>query len=252
MVLRALVPMSLLVAMLVPQTGLAQDKIGSAIQKTQGASRAAAASQGRIDRLDDQIRQMLERYRAASWEAQQLTVYAEQLEELTQSQEGEKQSLRRQLDALSQVEQELLPLMLRMIEGLEAFVDIDMPFLQSERKERLDNLKRLMADSEALNSEKFRRILEAYQIESDYGRSLGSERGEVQGRAVDILRVGRVAMYYLTLDGREAGHWNAGEKAWKRLPSAYTREVRRGLRIARETTAPGLLELPVAAAEPAS
>jgi hypothetical protein len=233
-----------LVGVAVAQT----DPVGKALDATVEANRAARASQDRIDKLDDATRSMLERYRAASWQAQQLTVYANQLGELVSAQDAEKASLLRQIDEMERTERELLPLMLRMVEGLEKFVALDLPFLATERKERVESLKKLMADPSANNAEKFKRILEAWQIEAEYGRSLGSERAEVDGRSVDVLRVGRTALFYLAADGGSAGRWNADTNKWEALPHKHVSEVRRGLRMARDISAPDLLRLPMPAA----
>lgn len=221
------------------------DPVSRSIDATVEANRAARASQERIDRLDDATRALLERYRAASWQAQQLTVYADQLGELVAAQDAEKVSLKRQIEEMERTERELLPLMLRMVEGLEKFIALDLPFLATERKERLASLKRLMADPAANNADRFRRILEAWQIEAEYGRSLGSERAEVDGRMVEVLRIGRAALFYLAVDGKRAGMWDGEAKRWVGLPHRHVAEIRRGLRMARDTSAPDLLRLPM-------
>lgn len=223
------------------------DPMGKAIDATVDANRAARASQDKIDKLDDQTRAMLDLYRSASWQAQQLTVYANQLGELVSAQEAEKASLNRQIDEMERTERELLPLMLRMVESLEKFIALDLPFLATERRERLESVKKLMADPGANNADKFKRILEAWQVEAEYGRSLGAERMEVENRTVDVLRVGRTAMFYLSADGKQAGAWDADQKKWVELSHAHVSEIRHGLRMARETAAPDLLRLPMPA-----
>lgn len=243
----ALAALGLSVAVAAPPAP-AQDPVGKAIDATVEANRSARASQERIDKLDDATRTMLERYRSASWQAQQLTVYANQLGELVSAQDAEKASLLRQIDEMERTERELLPLMLRMVEGLEKFVALDLPFLATERSARVESLKKLMGDPSANNAEKFKRILEAWQIEAEYGRSLGSERAEVDGRSVDVLRVGRTALYFLSSDGKQAGFWDAASGKWTELPHAHVSEIRRGLRMAREVSAPDLLRLPMPAA----
>ena len=61
-------------------------------------------------------------------------------------------------------------------------------------------------------SEKFRRVMEAYQIEMDYGRTLEAYSGlhtvDGQERDVDFLRVGRTAFIFQTRDGSSLGIWN--------------------------------------------
>lgn len=95
--------------------------------------------------------------------------------------------------------------------------------------------------------------MEAYQVEADYGRTIEAYRGDLkdkdQTRAVDLLRVGRLGLYYLTLDRREAGAWDRKTKAWHILPGEYRHAIEQGLRTARKQATPDLLKLPVPAPE---
>jgi len=228
----------------------AQDsRVSQALDTAERTQKAAAASQQRIDQLDDQTRALLERYRAALWQSQQLRVYVQQIDELQQSQQQERESLSRQITEMERVERDLLPLMLRMIGSLESFVGLDLPFLQAERRERVAELRRAMADASVTTAEKFRRIIEAYQIELDYGRGLGAERVEIDGRLMDQLRVGRSALFALALDADEALRWDADDARWMPLEHRYIADIRDGLRIARETAAPSLLVLPMPLAQ---
>ena len=99
-------------------------------------------------------------------------------------------------------------------------------------------------------AEKYRRILEAYQVETEYGRTIEAYRDEVtvddMTRTVDFLRIGRVSLYYLTLDSMEAGIWNEG---WQVLSNEYRQPISQGLKIAKKQLPPDLLVLPVKAAE---
>ncbi|HEX4870941.1 MAG TPA: DUF3450 domain-containing protein [Nevskiaceae bacterium] len=225
----------------------AQDPVDQAIQATIQANRAAGASQDRIDSLDDQTRQLLERYRNASWQAQQLAVYADQLGELADAQEAERASLQRQIAEMERTEREILPLMLRMLDALDKLIAADLPFLQAERRERVDALRRLMGDPAVGLGEKFARLLEAYRIEAGYGRTLGAERAEVDGKAVELLRVGRTALYALSLDGRDASVYDPVRRQWQPLERRYRGDLRQGLKMAREAISPDLLTLPVRA-----
>ncbi|ODN66608.1 hypothetical protein A9E74_01671 [Methylophaga muralis] len=98
-------------------------------------------------------------------------------------------------------------------------------------------------------AEKFRRIFEAYQVETEYGRTLEAYQGEMEtedrSRTVDFLRVGRVGLYYLTLDQREAGMWDQDTRSWQQLPRDSIQSVVQGLKVARKQLPPDLLTLPV-------
>jgi hypothetical protein len=235
-------------AALLTASALAQtDPVSRVLDATAQSNRASAAAQQRINQLDDQTRAMLERYRAATWQTQQLRVYATQIEPVLAAQEVEKQSLQRQLVELDRAGGDLMPLMLRMLDSLEKFVALDLPFLADERRERLQSLRRMMADPETATAEKYRRVLEAYQVEADYGRGFGAEPGSVDGRLVEVLRAGRTALFALALDGSDSWRWDAAASQWKPLPGGYASELRKAMKIARETAAPDVLALPVAA-----
>ena len=112
-----------------------------------------------------------------------------------------------------------------------------------------------MERSDVTASEKFRRVMEAYQIENDYGRTIEAYQGgqSVAGadREVDYLRIGRVGLYYQTLDTQFSGAWDKNARDWVALGNEYRGQIRDGLRIARKQTAPDLLMLPVNAPEAA-
>ena len=66
----------------------------------------------------------------------------------------------------------LLPLLLRMIKVLEEFVLLDAPFLKEERIARVELIKNMMDRPDVSLSDKYRHIMEAYQIEMEYGRTI--------------------------------------------------------------------------------
>jgi hypothetical protein len=111
----------------------------------------------------------------------------------------------------------------------------------------------MMVRADVTHAEKFRRILEAYQIENDYGNTIEAYKADLTmndvSSSVDFLRLGRVALYYQRFDGSETGYWNKEQKQWQTLSTDYHNAIRNGLRIARKETAPDLLTLPIPAAE---
>jgi hypothetical protein len=172
------------------------------------------------------------------------------MEQLIASQDMEMASLRRQIDDVEVVGRGVTPLMLKMIDSLDAFVTLDVPFLKEERSRRLAGLRDLMGRADVTNSEKYRRLLEAYQIENDYGRTIEAYRGTLpDGRTVDFLRVGRIALVYQSLDADEAAVWDQAGGQWVELDSSYRMAIKQGLRIARKQSAPDLIRLPLPAAQ---
>jgi hypothetical protein len=134
-----------------------------------------------------------------------------------------------------------------MVDTLDRFVQLDVPFLIEERTARVDNLKRIIDRADVSIAEKYRQILDAYQSELDYGRTVEAYEGKgPDGRTVEFARLGRVTLLYRTLDGSEAGYWDAQQKDWVRDPS-YHDAVEQAIGRAREDGAPELLTVPVPA-----
>jgi hypothetical protein len=210
-------------------------------------------SQKRIDEISDETETLFARYSNALRQIDSLRVYNSQLGELIASQEAELASLRDQLDRVEVVGRSVTPLMHRMIDALEALVRLDLPFLLDERSERVASLRELMNRSDVTSAEKYRRIMEAYQIENEYGRTIEAYRSSLerggQEIKVDFLRFGRIALLYQTLDGKESGVWDQRAKGWVALDPSYRTSIRQGLRIARKQAAPDLIRLALPAAE---
>lgn len=236
--------------MMMATASLAAD-VEKVIQTEQRTQQSASQSQKRIDRTSSETQKLLEQFREALWKRKQLSVYAEQLGELVAAQDTEKASLQRQIGAVDDVQEEIMPLMLRMVDTLEEFIKLDVPFLPEERAERITKLREELGNAESSVAEKYRRVLEAYQVEAEYGRTLETYRGDLQFgeviRAVDFLRVGRVGLYYVTLDDGQAGFWNTRARQWQSVGGDYLKSIRRGIRLAKQQIAPELLELPVPA-----
>jgi len=225
------------------------EHLNDAINTEQATNNTAIQSQKTIDKLSDKTQKMLEQYRSASHQTKTLITYNKHLKDLLNSQETEKTSLEQQLKDIENTQREIIPLILRMLDNLDQFITLDLPFLPEERKQRLSKLKAMMVRADVTHAEKFRRIIEAYQIENDYGNTIEAYRADLTlndvSSSVDFLRLGRVALYYQRFDGSETGYWNKEQKQWQALPSDYRNAIRNGLRMARKETAPDLLTLPI-------
>lgn len=229
-------------------SGNAQD-LKQVVDMAQAATADGAASQTRINNLDDETDQLTRDYRAALKQLAALREYNAQLEKLIDGQKKEMVSVRKQIDDVTNVDRTIMPLMFRMIDALEQFVKLDVPFLADERRARVANLRALMDRSDANPAEKYRKILEAYEIENEYGRTIEAYEGEMdingETRTVSFLRVGRVALVYQTLDGEESGAWDQAQGQFVDLDGDFDSELRSALRIAKQQAAPDLLVVPV-------
>lgn len=237
-----------MVALISFGTGSAFAQLSQATGTANQASQEGAASQERINSLDDQTTDLEAEYKAVLIDLENLREYNEQLDAQIQDQKEQEVSLKEQIEQSLTVERNVIPLMNRMIERLETFVQLDVPFLAEERAKRVENLEALMKRSDATAAEKFRRILESYQIENDYGRSIEAYNGEIEedGKVLSVtfLKVGRIAYLYQTVDGSVTKVWDQDNKVWENK-NGFREEVSTAIRIAKQQLAPDLILIPV-------
>jgi hypothetical protein len=235
-------------------TGFAEEaaapSASAAVEAQLAADKEAAAAQERVAALDDETRQLLQRYKQLSSEARSLTGYSDQLEAQVTSQAQEIAATKEQLLEIERTAREVFPIMEKMVDLLDRFVALDLPFLLDERIKRIEGLKAVMQRADVTTSEKYRRIIEAYQIEVDYGRTVEAYQGNLpavaEPRTVQFLRLGRVALLYQGLDGRETAYWDADKGAWV-VDDDLRDAVKRGVSVALKQGAPELLMAPVRA-----
>ena len=226
-----------------------QPQAGDALDEREGYQRDAARSQERIDELDDETVALLSEYHTELERLHDLQTYNTNMRKMRASQEAEKVRLRQEMADVEVVRRELLPLMVEMVDVLEQFIELDQPMLLEERQSRLGALRDNLNRSDVALGEKYRRVIEAYQIEAEYGQNIEAYEGplSLEGRdlTVDYLRVGRLALYYVSLDRAEAGLWHPGEGAWHRLDDSYLDLLDFALRVARKQAPPNLMQLPL-------
>jgi hypothetical protein len=248
---RALLLLAAALAWTPAAAGAQQEKLERAVEAQIAADREARASQGRVDDLDDETQRLLSEYRRALADAESYTTYAKQLETQVASQREEMAEMERQLAEVETTSREVLPLMQNMLATLEQFVSLDVPFLLEERTRRVKTLTEMMDRADVTISEKYRRIVEAYQVELDYGRTIEAYEGQLNGdgggaRTVQFLRVGRVTLLYQTLDASETGYWDQAAKRWV-VADEYAHAFAEGVEVARKSRAPEMLIVPVPA-----
>ncbi len=244
-------------SMLSVAPAFAANDLDSALKKGEQRAATATSSQHKIDSLDDNIRDVERQYRVVNKENDGLAVYIEQLDKQLSNQNLELNNIDASIRQVTLIERQITPLMLRMIESLDSFIAADVPFQKQERLARIASLKDLMGRSDVTVAEKYRKVMDAYQKEMDYGRTIktyrstidltGTATSEKELREVDFLRVGRLSLMFLSLDGQSLGIWDQQAKKWQPLESEYKAKLTTALRIAREQAAPSLIKIPVAA-----
>lgn len=213
----------------------------------------ARRSQSQIDDVVDETRDLVRQYRQVTKEIEGLDVYNVLLQKQIDNQAQELADIEGSIEQVTVIERQIVPLMAQMVESLDQFVELDLPFLLPERRKRVAFLGTLLERSDVTVAEKFRRVLEAYEIENDYGRTIESYKDTLEldgaSREVDFLRIGRIALLYQSADAAIYGMWDREKKGWVPLPAEYRSQIRDGIKMAQRQVAPDLLLLPVPAPE---
>jgi len=249
--LKARLAPTLVAALSMSATGVVgAETLDKIYQVSQAKTDAAVASQQKVDRIADETRDTITDYKQVLKQIEGLKVYVARLDKQIADQEARIAATEKAIADASAVKRQILPLVDRMLSALEAFVEADMPFRMERRNDELAKLRANLDRSDLTDAEKFRQVLEAYKIESEYGRFLETYKQVVDGREVNILRVGRVAMMYQTDNGEETAAFNPVTREWEVLEaSEYKNSVTKGIRIAQKQASIDVLKLPVSAPE---
>lgn len=231
-------------ACLVQAQGI-NDVIQQGVQRTDKAQQ----DEQQIKKIDSQLQSKQQIYSGLLKENEGLSVYIKQLEKQIEGQRKESEKIELAIVQSAQMERQIIPLMLRMTDSLESLVKVDLPFKKQDRLQKIESLKATIDRSDVSVAEKYRKVLEMYQNEINYGRSIEAYRDEIeiegQKQQVDILRIGRLALIYQSLNGENIGSWDQQANTWQNLESAYKSKVEQAIRIAREQAAPALIKIPL-------
>jgi hypothetical protein len=182
-------------------------------------------------------------------ETEALQAYNELLQRQIGTQERRLTEIQNSIGGVPDLERLVPPLIERMVDGLEEFVELDIPFQENERADRVAAMRNLVEDANVSDSEKFRRVLEAWEVENDYGRTVSAYTGtlDIGGveREVDFLQIGRIALLYQTDDLEQVGAWIPEERAFVPLGTEHRNSIRQAIRMAQNTVAPELVLLPI-------
>ena len=223
--------------------------VDQVLQADQRRLNLAQESQERINQVVEGTRSLTDQYRAINKEIDGLKVYNRLMTAQTNGQQATLDDIDISMEQVDVINRQIFPLMERMIDAIEQSVALDIPFLLEERTDRVQGLKDILERSDVSVAEKFRKVMEAYQIENDYGSSNDyyTQSLEIGGttREYNMLRIGRIGLYFQSDDTSVTGWWNAEAGAFEELGNAHRNEVRKGIRVARQLIAPELILLPV-------
>ena len=232
--------------------GIADAQLQTALSTGAQSTQEGASTQSQIDQLDDDRTNAELEYRALLQQIESQRLYVAQQEVFIQSQQNEIDSLQLQIDSVGNIQRDLIPMLREMVDGLRQFVELDLPFQHDERLDQVDELYDLIDDPEVSAAEKYRVILNRYEIEASYGRGLRTYSESTIENDADVtfeyLQIGRAALIRQNPDDSLSMLYR-GASDWVDVPSSHANDVNRAFRIAREVTTPEVFTVPLPGSE---
>jgi predicted phage tail protein len=159
-----------------------------------------------------------------------------------------RENLRREKEVL-RITTQLAGFLDSVLDKLDAAIEQDLPFLAKERSGRITALREMMVDPDESTAEKFRRVFEALQIETEYGTTVEVTQETInlenQDIMADIFRLGRVSLFCQSIDRKKSGVFDLSSGQWHVLPENTNQELTRAIAMARLERSIELVKLPL-------
>lgn len=158
--------------------------------------------------------------------------------------------MKRQKQELENIANAVNPLLEHTVKRLETFIAQDQPFLSTEREERIQNIKKALADPHVEQAEQLRRVLETLEVETGYGSGIEIDNEDVvlEGQALraETVRAGRLGYYCISPDKKQVGIWSPNHKEFVAVSDADKQAVLSLQTIARRKQIVEVTPLPLA------
>ncbi|RXJ57660.1 DUF3450 domain-containing protein [Candidatus Marinarcus aquaticus] len=236
---------AVLILFLCLQSLILANPIDQSMQVIEQTNKKLKEYQAQINNVDEEREVLLGEYKYTNAELKNSRIYNNQLRGIIQSQKDEMINIDEQLVQIEKTQKNIFPLMLQMVESLKNLVKMDMPFLLEERMARVQRLEDALTQADIKTAEKYRIILEAFKIEYDYANSIESYQDKIDDKTYTILRLGRTALYFQSLDLTQYGYWNKELQQWVEIDDSTAKSnIRKAIKIAKKEQNVDFLELP--------
>jgi hypothetical protein len=189
------------------------------------------------------------RYDQLTVEQHQLRDHHEILQSDIQAARARIAEKERQLEEIRRINQRIEPFLQDVADRLQHLIADSLPFLPQEREQRIQRLSDLFADPDVAVSEKFRKTMEALMVEAEYGNTIEVYQQTIalEGRTklVNIFRLGRLSLFYQTLDRKQCGFFDRAAAAWQPLSSVHNQTIGLAMEIGAKRKPVELLSLPI-------
>jgi len=229
--------------------GLVTAQSEDARQATGQAITTRQQTQERKDNWSDEKSALVARFRAAKANVAWLKNRQSEEEARAVAIESRVAELSRRLDEADRLEGSMQDTLLVIFDRLDQSVQQSLPFLPAERRLRLESLTNELVRPDVASGEKLRRLLEALQVEASYAASVEvyQDRITVGGEELhaDILRLGRVALFWRTSDGDRVGTYDQAAAAWTELSGGENRNIALAMEMATRMRPVEIIGLPL-------
>jgi len=234
------------------QTPSNQNIAGQAAQHVETAIQVQQASHKDRTKWEQEKTDLVFEYEQLVLKQQRLEQENTTLRAQQANQQNLNQSLIRQKTESIRIQKELAPFLNTVQARLETLVKNDPPFLKQERSTRLTLLDTVLKNPEITMAEKYRKIMEALFIEAEYGSTIEVYQDQIrveslgqEDRLSNIFRLGRVSLFFLSLDQTVCGVFNPGTSKWQVLPDTLLPAIRSAVEIGSKRRPAELLTLPL-------
>lgn len=242
--------------------GLQATELDTVIKAGADKTAAAQASQRRIDATAQQSDSLLRQFQLVNKQIEGLQVYNAQLSRQIENQRRTMSEIEQAIENAALIERQITPLSLSMLDALEQFIRLDLPFKLAERQSSIDQVRKNMDSASFSAAEKSRQVLELYDIESEYSATIEQFDGllgtdelpgiDGQQRQGAFLRIGRLALLFQSGDQALTKVWDKNTRQWQEVSaSEYRRSVADAIRMAKKQAPLDMMKLPIAAPAPA-
>ena len=235
---------------MMPRSAVSADEVTERIERpVREAIAVRREVQQEAERWQAEREQLMARYEALEQDNSRLQSQQESLRQSTSDARERIAVKQKQLADIERISADIVPLIDRLIRSVQADIEEGLPFLMQERRSRVERLTQLAADPEVSVSEKFRRAMEALMVEAEYTNTIEVSQENIsfggQTMLVNILRMGRLALFYQTLDQQECGWFNVATVNWERLPRSYSAAIQSAVAIGAKRQPVEILSLPI-------
>ena len=154
-------------------------------------SKNEKTSQSKIDSMDDDTSLIINEFKIVSKQIEGLRVYNAQMRKQIARQEERLKEIDKTMKEAQVMQRQIPPFTRRMLAGVEKSIELDLPFHLAERKERIAFAKAAIDNPTVSPAEGLRQVLEAFNVEMEYGRKLDSYKDtiKIDGQDLSLIHI---------------------------------------------------------------